>query len=400
MKFEKLKKLWFPLFIFGAALIIFYKTVDKLPSVISGIVSFLGIFSPIITGAIIAFLLFIPQNAIERLFKKTKETNFFNKHSRGISVGITYVALLLIVAAILYLVIPTVATSVANLITNLPAYYENTINYIKNLAGEDGTIWGFEVALIEQTITKEAVLEYFNSILSNFDITNINSYIQEIAKVGSGFFDFIIAFVMSIYMLCSHEQIILTGGRVLNLIFKKRSLYSFYSYVARGTKIFYDYLYGAFIDAILVSAVLAIALSIVKIPYGVLLGIFIGLCNLIPYFGAIISGICAVVATYITTGNLITSLIALAIILVIQQLDANLIQPRIVGKSVGLRPFYVLVAITIGGALFGFVGVLLSVPMAAFVKMCIIDITEAKKEKLKAQEQNTQEDTQEDNTQE
>ena len=378
MKFEKLKKLWFPLFIFGAALIIFYKTVDKLPSVISGIVSFLGIFSPIITGAIIAFLLFIPQNAIERLFKKTKETNFFNKHSRGISVGITYVALILIVAAILYLVIPTVATSVANLITNLPAYNENTINYIKKLAG------------------KEAVLEYFNSILSNFDITNINSYIQEIAKVGSGFFDFIIAFVMSIYMLCSHEQIILTGGRVLNLIFKKRSLYSFYSYVARGTKIFYDYLYGAFIDAILVSAVLAIALSIVKIPYGVLLGIFIGLCNLIPYFGAIISGICAVVATYITTGNLITSLIALAIILVIQQLDANLIQPRIVGKSVGLRPFYVLVAITIGGALFGFVGVLLSVPMAAFAKMCIIDITEAKKEKLKAQEQNIQED----NTQE
>ena len=91
MKFEKLKKLWLPMFIFGAALIIFYKTVDKLPSVIAGIVNFLGIFSPIITGAIIAFLLFIPQNALESLFKRTKETNFFNKHSRGISVGITYV---------------------------------------------------------------------------------------------------------------------------------------------------------------------------------------------------------------------------------------------------------------------------------------------------------------------
>ena len=387
MKFEKLKKLWLPMFIFGAALIIFYKTVDKLPSVISGIVSFLGIFSPIITGAIIAFILFIPQNAIESLFKKTKPTNFLNKHSRGISVGITYVALLLIIATILYLVIPTVATSVTNLIKNIPSYYENTISYIKNIAGEDGTIWGFDVTLIEKSITVEAVLNYFNSILGNFDVTNINSYIQEIAKVGSGFFDFIIAFVMSIYMLCSHEQIILTGGRVLNLVFKKRSLYSFYSYIARGTKIFYDYLYGAFLDAIMVGVILAIALSIVKIPYGILLGIFIGLCNLIPYFGAIISGLCAVVATYITTGNLITSLIALAIILVVQQLDANLIQPRIVGKSVGLRPFYVLVAITIGGALFGFVGVLLSVPMAAFVKMCIIDITEAKKEKIKAKKQ-------------
>jgi len=386
MKFEKLKKLWLPMFIFGAALIIFYKTVDRLPNVISAIVDFLGIFSPIITGAIIAFILFIPQNAIEKLFKKTKETNFFNKHSRGISVGITYIALLVIIAAILYLVIPTVATSVTNLIKNIPAYYENTLNYIKNLAGEDGTIWGFSVTKIEEQISLESVLSYFNSILGNFELANINDYFNEIVKFGSGFFDFIIAVVMSVYMLCSHEQIILTGGRILNLVFKKRSLYGFYSYVARGTKIFYDYLYGAFLDAILVGAVLAVALSIVKIPYGVLLGIFIGLCNLIPYFGAIISGLCAVVATYITTGNLITSLIALAIILVFQQLDANLIQPRIVGKSVGLRPFYVLVAITIGGALFGFVGVLLSVPATAFVKMCIMDLTEAKRDRLKAQQ--------------
>lgn len=392
MKFEKLKKLWVPMFIFGAALIIFYKTVDKLPSVISAIVDFLGIFSPIITGAIIAFILFIPQNAIEKLFKKTKETNFLNKHSRGISVGITYIALLGIIAAILYFVIPTVATSVTNLIKNIPAYYENTINYIKDLAGKDGTIWGFSVTKIEEQISLESVLSYFNSVLGNFELANINDYFNEIVKFGSGFFDFIIAVVMSVYMLCSHEQIILTGGRVLNLVFKKRSLYGFYSYVARGTKIFYDYLYGAFLDAILVGVVLAIALSIVKIPYGVLIGIFIGLCNLIPYFGAIVSGLCAVVATYITTGNLITSLIALAIILVIQQLDANLIQPRIVGKSVGIRPFYVLVAITIGGALFGFVGVLLSVPMAAFIKMCIVDITEAKRDRLKAQQSaNTQE---------
>ena len=386
MKFEKLKKLWLPMFIFGAALIIFYKTVDKLPSVISAIVDFLGIFSPIITGAIIAFILFIPQNAIEKLFKKTKETNFFNKHSRGISVGITYIALLGIIAAILYLVIPAVATSVTNLIKNIPAYYENTLNYIKNFAGEDGTIWGFSVTKLEEQISLESVLSYFNSILGNFELANINDYFNEIVKFGSGFFDFIIAVVMSVYMLCSHEQIILTGGRILNLVFKKRSLYGFYSYVARGTKIFYDYLYGAFLDAILVGAVLAVALSIVKIPYGVLLGIFIGLCNLIPYFGAIISGLCAVVATYITTGNLITSLIALAIILVVQQLDANLIQPRIVGKSVGLRPFYVLVAITIGGALFGFSGVLLSVPATAFVKMCIMDLTEAKRDRLKAQQ--------------
>ena len=268
-----------------------------------------------------------------------------------------------------------------HLILNLPSYYESTISYIKNFAGADGKIWGFDVSQIETLITEESVLKIFNDLLGNFEMANIEEYVNGIARVGSGVFDFIIGVVMSVYMLCSHEQIILTMGRILNLVFKKRTLYTVYSYVARGTKIFYDYLYGAFLDAILVGFVLGIALSAFKIPYGLLLGIFIGLCNLIPYFGAILSSTISVIITYITTGNIITALIALAIILVIQQIDANLIQPRVVGGSVGVRPFYVLVAITVGGALFGFAGILLSVPMAAFAKMCIIDIFRSRKEK-------------------
>lgn len=381
MKFEKLKKLWVPLFIFSAALVIFYKTVDRLPAVISGILDFLSIFSPVVTGVIIAVLLFIPQNAIEKLFKKLKDTNFFNKHSRGISVGIIYIALLGVVTVALYFVIPALVNSVKQLIINLPSYYQSTLNYIDNLAGTDGKIWGFDVAQIETLVSEESVLQYFNELFGGFEMSSLSTYVDGIAKFGSGVFDFIIGIVMSVYMLCSHEQIILTMGRILNLVFKKKTLYTVYSYVARGTKIFYDYLYGAFLDAILVGVVLGIILSAFKIPYGLLLGIFIGLCNLIPYFGAIISSAISVIATYITTGNIITALIALTIIIVVQQIDANLIQPRVVGSSVGVRPFYVLVAITIGGALFGFVGILLSVPMAAFIKMCIIDIFRSKREK-------------------
>ena len=374
MKFEKLKKLWLPMFIFGAVLIIFYKTVDRLPEVLSGILNFLGIFSPIVTAAIIAFLLYIPQNAIEKLFLKLKKENFFHKHSRGISVGITYILILAAVAAILYFVLPAVVKSVASLVTNLPEYYANTIAYIKDLGGQDGKIWGFDVSEIEKLVSLEQVLNYF-------DFSSFGKYAAEIAKVGSGFFDFVISVVMSVYMLCSHERIILTGGRILNLVFKQKTLYSFYSYVARGCEIFYDYLYGAFLDAILVGIILAIALTVAGVPYGILLGIFVGLCNLIPYFGAIISGAVAAVITYITTGDILKALICIAIIIVIQQIDGNLIQPRIVGKSVGVKPFYVLVAITLGGALFGFIGILISVPMAAFIKMVIIDIFAAKKEK-------------------
>ncbi len=377
MKFEKFKKLWIPLFIFTAIVIIFYKTVDQLGVVVGGILEFLKIFSPIVTAAIIAFLLFIPQNAIEKLFKKLKKTNFFNKHSRGISVGITYTLIITIIAGAIYLLFPAISRSITSLIEDVPKYYESVIKYLHQLGGESGKILGIiDVKEIEKNITVEAILGYFN-------LNSMDQYLNEILKVGSFFSNLIISIVMSVYMLCSHEQIVLAMGKVLNLIFKKKTLYTVYSYVARGAKIFYDYIYGAFLDAIIVGVVLGIALSIFKIPYGLLLGIFVGLCNLIPYFGAIISGGIAVIATYITTGDWLKALIALAIILVIQQIDANLVQPRIVGHSVGVKPFYVLVAITVGGALFGFVGILLSVPTAAFIKMLILDIFEIRNERAR-----------------
>ena len=377
MKPSDLKKIWLPVFLFSAALIIFYKLVDKLPDALAVLVDFLGIFSPIVVAAIIAFILYIPQNNIEKLFLKFKKENFFHKHSRGISVFITYLLLLGLIGAGLYFVLPAIVNSIANLVNNLPSYYNSTLTYVKNLAGQDGKIWGVDITEIDKWISLDKLISYF-------DVSKLNLYISEIAKVGSGFFNFLLSIVMSVYMLCSHENIILTGGRILHLVFKKRTLYAFYSYVARGCEIFYDYLYGSFLDALIVSVELSIALSIFKIPYGILLGIFIGLLNLIPYFGSIISGVIAVLTTYIVTGNYITAIIAFAVILIIQQIDANLVQPRIVGASVGVKPFYVLVAITLGGALFGFVGILISVPLAAFIKMLIIDYMRAKNDGKKA----------------
>ncbi len=379
MKERKFKTFWLPLFLFAAAIICFYKTLDKFPDVWHFFLRFLGIFSPIVVAVVIAFLLYIPQNAIENLFKKTKDSNFWHKHSRGASVAITYILIIGLFALVVYFIVPALVSNAAKLVKNLPDYYYNTINYIKSLGGQDGKIWGIDVSNIEKMVS-------LDNILSFFDFSSVGKYLNEIAKLGSGALNFLLSVVMSVYMLCSHEKLILTFGRVLNIVFKKKTLFIVYSYVARGCEIFYDYLYGAFLDAIIVSVEMSIAFSIAQIPYAILLGIFVGLFNLIPYFGSIISCIITVAITFITTGNWVTALIVFAIILVLQQIDANLVQPRVIGNSVGVKPFYVVVAITLGGALFGFIGILVSVPATAFIRMVIIDYMRDHKDKISAKE--------------
>ena len=376
MKLPKnIKKLWIPLFLLVTALIIVYKMIDKLPEVFGAIGTIFGFFGSIFGAIIIAFILYIPQGKFEKLLQKLKPTNFFHKHARGFSVLITYLLLCAVVGVGLYFIIPLLIENVGKLIKNLPGYYEDTLRFVNGLADSNGMIFGlFSIAEIKQLLSIE-------NILKTVDLNQVNTYLDGAMKFGSGFLNFLLSAALSVYFLMGHEHIIITGGRVLNLVFKKQTLYAIYSYVARGCEIFYDYLYGAIIDAFLVGIELSIAFSIIGVPYAILLGIFAGLCNLIPYFGAIIAAAVCCLLCYITTGNVWTLLIMLAVIIAIQQIDGNLIQPRIVGQKVGVRPVYVLCAIIIGGAMFGFVGILVAVPTFAFIRMVILDLVEDKKDR-------------------
>ncbi|MBQ0111105.1 MAG: AI-2E family transporter [Oscillospiraceae bacterium] len=376
MKMPKnFKKIWLPLFLLAAALIVVYKTVDKLPEVFSAIGTFLGFFGTIFAAVVIAFILYIPQGKFEKLFLKLKPENFFHKHARGFSVLITYLLLCVLLGVGLYFIIPLLIKNVGKLIENTPQYYKSLLGFIDSLADKNGMIFGIISA---EELKQICSLE---NILKAVDLNKFSTYLDGIMKFGSGFLNFFLSAALSIYFLLDHEKIILTGGKVLNLIFKKRTLYAVYSYVARGCEIFYDYLYGAILDALLVGLELSLAFYIIGVPYAILLGIFAGLCNIIPYFGAIIAAVVACLFCYITTGNIWTVLIMLAVIIAIQQIDGNFVQPRIVGQKVGVKPVYVLCAIIIGGAMFGFVGILVAVPTFAFIRMIILDIIEAKKDR-------------------
>lgn len=359
------RRFWLPLFLFAVAVIVFYKVVDRLPSVFSAIMGFIGILSPFIVGIVIAFILYRPANRLEGWLQK-HGNRFFKGHARGFSVLICYAVLLLILAALLYFILPRLWNSVASLVNNIPGYYSSLMSYVDSLAGSDGRIMGFDISSFKEQFTLSAVLSYF-------DFATISKYAGEIFKATGVVVDFFFALVVSVYVLLSHEHLIRVCGKLLGMVLPERKVRRLHGFLVRSSEIFYSYIYSQMLDAVIVTVLCLIVFSIARLPYAFLLAVLMGICNLIPYFGAWIGGAGVVFVTLISTGNIVQAIVALVCVIGAQQLDANVLQPKIVADSVGLRPIYVLLAITVGSGLFGLLGILLSVPVMAIIRMLIVD---------------------------
>ena len=352
----------------GVILIVFYKTVDKLPSVFAAIGAFIGILTPIIFGLVIAFL----------LFKKGKN-NFFSKNSRALAVLICYVLLFLILGVTLYLIVPKIIVSIVKLVDAAPEYYNSVISFISEQAGEDRKIFGISVDSIKDFFSLEKILSYF-------DFKAITKYAGEIFKATGAVVNFFLSIVISIYMLLGKEHLINVSGRLIRAVVPDKKALRLREITFRSSEIFYNYIYSQLIDAVIVMVLCTIVFSLAGIPYAVLLSVLMGVCNIVPYFGAIIGGFGVVFITLISTGDLVKAIIALVLVLAVQQLDANIIQPKVVASSVGIKPIYVLIAITIGSGLFGFFGIILAVPVVAIIRMLTLEyVNRVEKEKVEEQ---------------
>ena len=148
-------------------------------------------------------------------------------------------------------------------------------------------------------------------------------------------------------------------------------------YFNRGNEIFFKFLTSQILDAILVGILVSIAMTILKVKYAVLLGFLIGLFNLIPYFGAIVAVSIAIIVT-ILTGGFGKAVLMAVVVIILQQIDANIINPKIVGDSLKISPLLVIFAVTLGGAYFGVLGMFLAVPVIAVIKIILTDFIEYK----------------------
>ena len=367
MKFFQKYSKWISAFIFACAVIFVYKAFDNLTNILSVIGTILGALKPFFIGFIIAYILNMPAVKISRLLKKTNKA-FITKRSYGISVAITYLLAALTVVILFSAILPALYENVVEIYENLPSYIRAVENYINNID-----------ILKRLNIIGEDGVDIYSAIygyVRNLDIMQFGRYAYGILSVTSGVFDAIIAIIASIYMLIDKERLIRLFSGILHYIFKLDMAESIVSHAVKINEIFVNYIYCRLVCGVITGFFCGIALSILHVKYALLLAILIALLDMIPYFGSIISCVISIFVALVTAG-IWKAVWTAVILLVLQQIDGNVLGPKIMGDSLEIRPFWIIFAVSFGGGLFGFWGMLISVPIIAAIKVSIMEYTSA-----------------------
>ena len=361
---EELKshwKTWIFLLTLGTILIIIYKAIDSIAYLGGFVGNLISTLSPFLAGLLLSYLLYIPESKIEKIFKRARN-RFCRKNARRLAILTTYIMAILILMIIINVILPVLIESINELIVNLQSYYSKVIDTYNNMP--DDSIFKTEQVY-------NALKELQNLDLKQYlSIDRITGYVKSVVGVARGIFDVFVAIVVSVYILAERNKILKFFKRLLKAVFKPKTSEAIEKYFYKANNIFFKFISSQFIDAIIVGVLATIVMKILQIKYASLLGFTIGLFNMIPYFGAIIAVAFAAIITVITAG-FSKALIMLVIVIILQQVDANIINPKIIGDSLQISPLLVILAVTIGGAYFGVIGMFLGVPVAAVLKILV-----------------------------
>ncbi|MBR3002704.1 MAG: AI-2E family transporter [Clostridia bacterium] len=363
-------KKWFYWFVLGVAIITFYKLLDNFGDIMESVKGFLSVLRPFFIGILIAYILYMPSRKIEGLFRKTK-SKFVKRKARTLSIATAYIIFILLAIIIFNFVFPVLIESLTELVSNIQMYADLTIQKYQ--------------ALPDDSILKSDVVTDLVKNVQNIDIgqyVNMDR-IAEYAKGAIGFvtsiIDVFVAIIVSVYILSERGRILKFFERLTRAIFGEKRYAKIDKYFNNTNEIFLGFLGSQLIDAVIVGILTTIAMSIMGIKYAPLLGFIIGLFNIIPYVGAIIAVVIAAIVTLIT-GGISQAIWMLVVVIVLQQIDANVINPKIVGNTLKISPLLVMFAITVGGAYFGMMGMFLAVPVSAVLKILVEDYIAFKNE--------------------
>lgn len=382
-------KRWWSALLFAAAVIVLSKLVNNVDVLWSWTGSLIKILAPFIGGFIIAFLLYRPCDALECLFLKCK-WRLIARPARVWAMLLVYLALLGVITLAVWVVVPVVVQGVTGLVAALPTYFAQAKEFLAQYNQTDGPLAALDL---------EAVLqEALGYVKNHLTAANIVGYLSSLVSITSSFLSVLITLIISVYMLAGRESLLKTLRRLAEAFLPEKAVALTAHYSKKTADIFSRYMYSMLLDALCIFVLMIPGLYISGIPYPLAFAVFIAVANLIPYFGAIVSGSLSVLVLLLS-GHWGMAVFLGIYVLVLQQLDGNILQPRIYGQSVGIKPIYVLLAITVGGGIAGFVGMLIGVPVMAVVQMLVNDLighrNRVKRERAAALAAGAAEDTEE-----
>ncbi|MFD3158215.1 AI-2E family transporter [Haloimpatiens sp. FM7330] len=329
--------------------IFLFKIINNIESIGVLLKSFLSIVSSFLWGFAIAYLLNPMMVHLEKRFKL----------KRPLSLLIVYSVVLGSIILIITIISPKIGHSISDLIDSIPSYIDKTQEWLNSLDFDLSLLNSFNIN-IEDKIADLAT-KIPKSLGGGLSVALLKAI-----NVTSSVVKALLGFIISIYILKDKEKFKTNFKRFLYAILKKSTVDCILDVGNEMNKIFSKYIIGKAIDSLIIALICFVGLSILKIPYAILISFIVGLTNMIPYFGPFIGMIPSVIITLFY--DPIKALTVFLFILVLQQFDGWYLGPKILGDQVGLSPFWIILAIIVGGATFGVIGMFLSVPIMATIK--------------------------------
>lgn len=330
-----------------------YWTATNLDTIFTIISKIIKVLSPFLIGLAIAFILNIPMTKIENTLNKLiKNKNF---PTRIISIIISLILFIFVIAFILLLLVPEVIESIEKLIAITPGIVNDLEIWLLNLLEK--------YPQIQKEISNIFSNNNLDTMIPNLLNYIINSSVTLITKLVTSIITTFTAVVFSIYILSQKEEVISGTKKLIKTYLPKETSDRIIEIGSLTNQTFTKFISGQCVDAVFLGIIMFIAFTIFRFPYALLIAVLTTITALIPIFGALIAMVIG--AILIATESPIQALIFVVVFQVIQQIEGNFIYPRVVGKSVGLSPMWTLVAITIGGSLFGILGMLTFLPLAS-----------------------------------
>ncbi len=341
-----------------------YTAVTQPNKITAVIGSFLTLISPFIIGFCAAYVVNLLLRPIERfwlwLWRKNKKQTVVLKIKRPLCLTLSFLIVLGVIFAIVFMVIPALKETIVSFAGKIPQYTK-TVNGWYNKLVEFLAHYNFTLPEISFDTTK--LTQLAKDVISNYGNSVLNTTVNITASIISAVVDIVLGLVFAVYLLAQKEKLGLQVRRAANAILKPNRAQKMVDIAALTNDIFTKFVTGQLTEACIIGVLCFFGMLIFRIPYAAIISVLVGFTALIPIFGAFIGT--GIGAFLILLENPVKAFWFVVFIIVLQQLEGNLIYPRVVGKSVGLPGIWVLAAVTIGGGLFGVLGMLFGVPICS-----------------------------------
>lgn len=355
---QQTKKIFFYFGMGLLALVVIFLVVRvllNLGGIAAALGNILGALRPILLGCVLAYLLYPLTRFSEQflLYHNVKE-----KAARSLSTAFTTLVLLFFIVLLVYFIIPQLFVNLPDLVQRLPGMIRSSTQQLQDWLAAHGQNAG-----ILEDFT-DTLVKRFNGWLQDGSLTTILDLAGRVTQAAISVFHFLIGIIVMVYVLMSRDQFVGQGKKLLFALVRRRSLCdAILRHLRAINRIFSNFVSGKLLDSLIIGLICAVCLSILNMPYTPLISIVVGITNIIPVFGPFIGAIPSIFLLLLTDPY--KALIFAVFIVILQQVDGNIIGPKILGNSTGLSAFWVLFALLLFNHWMGFWGMLLGVPLFA-----------------------------------